>query len=206
MLTRARRLPAGERRAAIVEAAILLFSEHGFHGSTTRDLARAVGVTEPILYRHFPTKRALYDAIIEAKSEEGRALQEAALGPYLHGRDDAGFFTRLAGLVFEKFDKDPAFPRLLFFSALERHDLADLFYKRQMLQFNRLIAGYIERRIRERGFRRVHPWAAARGFLGMIAHHAMFLSLFPRRRPPVGRARYVATVVDVFLHGLRTKG
>ena len=61
------RMRGEERYAAIVRCAIRLFAEKGFRGATTRELASALGVTEPVLYRHFPTKRDLYNAIIEAK-------------------------------------------------------------------------------------------------------------------------------------------
>jgi len=62
------RMRGEERHAAIVRCAIRLFAEKGFRGATTRELAASVGVTEPVLYQHFETKRDLYAAIIEAKA------------------------------------------------------------------------------------------------------------------------------------------
>lgn len=61
-----RRLSAVERKAAIVRAALPLFAQKGFARTTTRDLAKAAGVSEPLLYRHFPSKEALYLAIQNA--------------------------------------------------------------------------------------------------------------------------------------------
>ena len=58
-------MTATERRAAIIQAAMKLFSERGFRGTTTREIASAVGVSEPVLYQHFPSKGDLYTAIIE---------------------------------------------------------------------------------------------------------------------------------------------
>jgi TetR/AcrR family transcriptional regulator, transcriptional repressor of aconitase len=54
------RLSAEERKAAIVKAALPLFARKGYAETTTKDLARAAGVSEPLLYRHFPSKEALY--------------------------------------------------------------------------------------------------------------------------------------------------
>ena len=69
------RLSSQARRAAILDAAVRLFSEKGFRGVTTRELAAAVGVSEPVLYQHFETKRDLYHAIIEERAVQGeRAL------------------------------------------------------------------------------------------------------------------------------------
>jgi AcrR family transcriptional regulator len=54
------RMPAKDRRTAIVTAALPLFARKGFASTTTKDLAKAAGVSEPLLYRHFPSKEALY--------------------------------------------------------------------------------------------------------------------------------------------------
>ena len=59
------RLPGGERRALIVDAAGRLFGERGYDGTRLDDVAAAAGVTKPILYRHFADKRALYLALLE---------------------------------------------------------------------------------------------------------------------------------------------
>ena len=63
--TPATRLPAAERRSAIIEAALRVFSEGSYAGATTADIAREAGVSEPILYRHFGSKRDLYFACLD---------------------------------------------------------------------------------------------------------------------------------------------
>jgi AcrR family transcriptional regulator len=57
------RLSAEERRQAIIVAVRDLFAEKGFHGTTTRELADAAGVSEALLFKHFPTKEALFTAM-----------------------------------------------------------------------------------------------------------------------------------------------
>ncbi len=59
------RFPAEERRHRILEAVIPVFAEKGFHGATTRDLADAAGVSEALLYRHFPSKESMFQAIFD---------------------------------------------------------------------------------------------------------------------------------------------
>ncbi|MBA3561766.1 MAG: TetR/AcrR family transcriptional regulator [Actinobacteria bacterium] len=59
------RLPAAERRRALVEAALRVFSEGSYAGATTSQIAREAGVSEPILYRHFASKRELYFACLD---------------------------------------------------------------------------------------------------------------------------------------------
>lgn len=57
------RLSCGERRSAILESAKRAFAEKGFDGTTTRELARAAGVSEALLYKHFPSKESLFAAM-----------------------------------------------------------------------------------------------------------------------------------------------
>jgi len=56
-------MSAEDRQEAIIRAAARVFADKGFHGATTRALAMAAGVSEALLYRHFPSKEALYEAI-----------------------------------------------------------------------------------------------------------------------------------------------
>ncbi len=59
------RLSSEERRIAIIRAALRVFAENGFHGTTTKALARAAGVSEALIFRHFPSKEELYAAMQE---------------------------------------------------------------------------------------------------------------------------------------------
>jgi AcrR family transcriptional regulator len=84
-MTTAARLPAAERRLALVETAIRLFTESSYRGTTTAEIARAAGVSEPILYRHFGSKRELYLAALDHVWARARAGWEETLS----GADDA---------------------------------------------------------------------------------------------------------------------
>jgi len=61
----AARLTASERRQAIVDAALRVFSEGSYAGATTAQIAREAGISEPILYRHFGSKKELYFACLD---------------------------------------------------------------------------------------------------------------------------------------------
>lgn len=63
------RLPAAQRKEQLLDTAVELFSRHGFGGATTAELAKAAGVTEPIIYRHFRSKKDLFIAVIDRTSE-----------------------------------------------------------------------------------------------------------------------------------------
>ncbi len=73
------RLPAAERRQAIVDAALRVFVGGSYRGSTTAEIAREAGISEPILYRHFASKRDLYLACLESAWAALRAAFDAKL-------------------------------------------------------------------------------------------------------------------------------
>src|SRR5437667_3465706 len=58
-----KRMTGESRKLAIVKAALPLFARKGFAETTTKDLAKAAGISEPLLYKHFPSKEALYAEI-----------------------------------------------------------------------------------------------------------------------------------------------
>jgi len=73
------RLPAAERRRRLIETALRVFTEGSYRGTTTAEIARAAGVSEPILYRHFASKRDLYLAALDHVWGNARAAWETAL-------------------------------------------------------------------------------------------------------------------------------
>jgi len=73
------RMAAADRRRSLVETAIRLFSEGSYRGTTTAEIARAAGVSEPILYRHFASKRDLYLAALDHVWSRARAAWEETL-------------------------------------------------------------------------------------------------------------------------------
>ena len=77
---RAARLPAAERRTAIVAAATDVFASGSYAGSTTAEIARAAGVSEPIIYRHFESKRDLWFACLDHAWGELQTAIEKKVG------------------------------------------------------------------------------------------------------------------------------
>jgi AcrR family transcriptional regulator len=79
------RLPAARRRKQLLAVALEVFAERGFHPTSMNDLAEAAGVTKPVLYQHFGSKRELYLELLDdvgsrLRDAIGKATSEAA-GP-----------------------------------------------------------------------------------------------------------------------------
>src|SRR5438874_6468620 len=73
------RLTAVERRQAVLDTACRVFSRSSYRGATTAEIAREAGITEPILYRHFGSKRDLYLACLDEAWRIFREFAEDAL-------------------------------------------------------------------------------------------------------------------------------
>jgi AcrR family transcriptional regulator len=78
-VTATKRLPAEERRAAVLEEACEVFTRMSYRGATTAEIARAAGISEPILYRHFGSKRDLYLACLDETWQRFRRNAEEAI-------------------------------------------------------------------------------------------------------------------------------
>ncbi len=175
------------RRAQILLTAVTLFSQRGFKGTTTKEIAKAAGVSEAMVFRHFENKEALYDAILDTKGcqdgvrrfpwEDNAKLQKA-----IEDKDDLSVFYHIAVDAMNKHQKDVAFMRLLFYSALEEHDLAQRFFHDFIEQVYRFIGGYISQRQRDGAFRKFDPRIAVRAFLGMLIHHSLNNILWDKER------------------------
>ena len=130
------RLDSDERRKAIVAAAVPLFAHKGFAGTTTKELAEAAGISEALLFRHFPSKKLLYGEILRLGCEGDPALERlATLEPssatlvhmttfmvryfLLGGADRVELDTRLR-LVLHSFLEDGEYARELFDTIFER--------------------------------------------------------------------------------------
>jgi TetR/AcrR family transcriptional regulator len=88
------RMTADERRRCVVSAACRVFSKSSYRGATTAEIARESGVSEPILYRHFPSKRDLYLACLDAGWAHVRRLWEDALAGEPDPRNQLGAMGR----------------------------------------------------------------------------------------------------------------
>lgn len=78
-LAAARRMSATARREQLLDAAKALVAEHGFHGVSIEAVARAAGITRPIVYRHFDDLSALLDALVERETLRALVQLDAVL-------------------------------------------------------------------------------------------------------------------------------
>ena len=108
-----------------------LFSQRGFRGTTTKEIASASGVSEAMVFRHFATKEELYSAILDHKACLHDSMDpEQLVAEAIARKDDTAVFEGLALDALNHHDCDPEFHRLLLHSALEEHELAHMFWEK----------------------------------------------------------------------------
>jgi AcrR family transcriptional regulator len=173
-----------ERRLQILRIAVSLFSHRGFRGTTTKEIAQAAGVSEAMVFRHFATKEELYKAILDHKACAGGKLEDPRemLADAIQCKDDRAVFEKLAFEALQHHELDTEFQRLLLHSALEEHELAEMFWERTVLRVYDLLGSYIRERQRDGVFREVNPVIVVRALLGMIIHHSLNNNLWDKQR------------------------
>jgi AcrR family transcriptional regulator len=181
------RMTGDKRREQILQTAFDLFSHKGFSGTTTKDIARAAGVSEAMVFKHFSSKDELYGALVEAKTcnegfkkypwEENEAVIKA-----MEAKDDFGVFYHFALKALNKHQEDIAFMRMIFYSALEGHEIAERFFQTFVGEIYNFLGGYIKTRQKDGVFRKINPRIIVRAFLGMMIHHSLNNILWDKKR------------------------
>jgi AcrR family transcriptional regulator len=174
-----KRLPASDRRRQLLEAALELFSRKGYQGTTTKEIASAAGVTEAIIFRHFPTKQDLYSAVLDLKHESGEI--EAVMAQWqilMDASDDRGLFRAIMQKVLEGYRVDPRPSRVLLFAALEGHEAGLEQHRQRSFPLYERIYQYVARRQSEGAIRPGHTGAIIVAAVGAAAYYAQMTSLF----------------------------
>src|SRR5215211_3810035 len=178
------RMAGEERRLQILAVAVSLFSQKGFRGTTTKEIAQAAGVSEAMVFRHFATKQELYSAILDHKAcASGRFDPADMAADAISRKDDRDVFETLALGALTHHEDDPEFQRLLLHSALEKHELAQMFFDEFVRRVYEFLGSYIHDRQREGALIEIDPAIVVRCFIGMVMHHSLNNNLWdPNRR------------------------
>jgi AcrR family transcriptional regulator len=179
-----------------------LFARRGFAGVTSREIAAAAGVSEALVFKHFPDLPSLYDAILAHRLREPAPME--TLQARAGGLSDEEYLAGIARIVLERVDADDTFLRLLLRSALDGHALARDFRRARIEPVRAEIERLVRRRAMRLGRRGgVEPHLAAQLFSGLIT--AALLERHVFREPQVRKlsaARLAASLARLFVHGV----
>ena len=168
-------VPSGQRREQLLRAAAELFAQRGFAGTTTREIAAAVGASETVLFRLFPTKESLYLAVLEHEvPSSGVEPWLETLRTLAQSKDDAALFQAVISAILGSYRQHPVYHRLMLFAALEQQELARVWQVRYMTPVTSFLREYVSRRQAEGALLGASPEIVVHMLVGMTAHYGLW--------------------------------
>ena len=137
------RLSGPNRRKSILEAARRLFSDNGFHGVSIADISREVNVSPAILYRHFDSKQAIYDAVVEELSSKRESYVDTVIN---HGTSFEDVLQGMTRTYIRSIADNPDILRIEMQSLLDGSSATNAFFNNRWKSFT----DYIEFSLNER--------------------------------------------------------
>ena len=201
------RLSAQDRREQLLTVAVDLFSRKGFSGTTTREIAKAAGVTEAIIFRHFHTKEQLYTAIIDQRFKSpGAEAWMAEMRSAMQNNNDEAVFRSLIEAIICTHKDDPKFERLMIYAALEGNEIALLYMRQVTASVVDAIRTYILRRQRQGKLRAMTPDAALFAICGMAQYYALNKYAYGLKEERISDEEAIETFTRIAVSGLQNKG
>jgi len=191
-------LSKGERtRAALIDAAYEQFVARGYHGTSMRQIADAVGLTVAGIYKYFPSKEELFEVVVREKHPFSTVLPALA---ELEGETFAELLHDAASRFIIGMENDPQILNLMFIELVEfegRHlpALVEVFFPR-MLAFAQQLA------TAEGPLRPLAPMTLLRSFVGLLFGYYFFDRLLANTAAPPADPGNLDALVDVLLYGL----
>ena len=194
-----KRMSGEERKKQIVSTAMKIFSKKGFQGTKTKEIAKASGVSEAMIFKYFKNKNDIYSSIISSNVKD-------------HSKEISDIQSKISNLprvlketilhVIDLNEKDPTFLRLMLYSSLEEHRFAHIFVETHLSGEREAFVKAIEKGIKMGVYRKVNPKLAAQIFEYLIGGYCIEQFVLGKNKP-LDKKEIAETMVDIFLNGLR---
>ncbi len=198
------RMAAADRQRQLLEVAMNAFSRRGFKGATTKEIAAAAGVTEAVIFQHFPSKEALYSAVLELHLEAGdeeKWIQE--VHDCMERNDDEGVFRIFIGRILHSYRRDPMIERVILFAALEGHEQGLARMQKQFAPIFERFMEYIARRQREGALVDCNPHAIMISLGGIAHQYGLITQIFRAPTPDFTDDEMADLFTRILLHGVQ---
>ena len=186
-----------DTRQRIIDAASELSSQVGYTRATTKAIAKAAGVNEVTLFRHFGTKQDLFAAAIE---QYGGPAMAPALEAQLTG-DYRQDLTTVGSIFLAILLERREMLQLLLCESAHIPNVRTVL-ARNPREFREMLARYLRSLMEQGKVREQHPEAMAQAFMGMFFAYAISLGILGEEiKPPLPNSDLVAQFVDIFVAG-----
>ena len=186
------------RRQDILEASLKLFAENGYNGSTTAEIARAAGVAEGTIFRHFTTKKELLIAVLEPKVLEGLIQLDKE-----HAEDTpTEFFRCFLWNRLALIKENDALIRLMFAEAQYHSEVREALFKGILGQGISIIRPWFEKGVEQGDFKDLPFLPTMRSFMGMVMFYGLFGQVMLGLSSEQTMDEAAGNILDLFLQGL----
>jgi len=191
------------RKEQIVTEAGRLFAKDGFDAVTVKQIAAACDITEPAVYRHFPSKEAVCSAVLQSIKE--RLNYEDVFRQLENETDVEVLLEGLANHILSFFSKHYDIYRLLLFSALRGHARAKQTYDAIRGTYQRFLKNQLDRLEADGLIVKKNNEITSRCFVGMVFDCALGVTLWKGMQGPVYKPEdVVANNIPIYARGLRS--
>ncbi|VAX10283.1 hypothetical protein MNBD_GAMMA25-57 [hydrothermal vent metagenome] len=196
----AKRLKAAERRASILAVAKVLFADKGYHGVAVDEIANRLGVSPAVLYRHFPSKEALYGEVLETLTAQRENYVDAALK---HPDDFGSILLRMTQVFAESVARDPDYLKMEMMSTLEDAQVTRRFFESRWKSFTDFIEYGMREQADNPAIKQINSRTAGLMFQGMV-REALYAKciLHTSRYQDVQLPDLITQLVSLFLNAI----
>jgi TetR/AcrR family transcriptional regulator len=198
------RMSASDRQHQLLEVAMSAFSRRGFKGTTTKEIAAAAGVTEAVIFQHFPSKEALYSAVLDLHldaGDEAKWIEE--ISGLIENNDDEAVFLSFIRRVILSYRSDPELQRVILFSALEGHEQGAARLHKQFAPILERFIEYVTRRQREGALIGCDPHAVMICVGGLAHQYGLITQIFRAPAPAIPDEEMARLFTRILLGGIR---
>lgn len=196
----ASRLKAAERKASILAVAKVLFADKGYHGVSVDEIAKRLGVSPAVLYQHFPSKEALYEAALASIS----CVRESYVTAIIEEPSDFGsVLMRMTQIFVDSVSRDPDYLRMELMSALEGTAVANQFFENRWRSFTDYIEFSVKELSKEGKVGSIDPGMASLMFQGML-REALYTKCILKedRYKALSLSNLVKQLIEIFLNAI----
>jgi len=195
-----RQAAVADTRRRIIDSAASLFSQGGYKGTGTRDIAQGASINEATIFRHFPHKRDLYLAVLESELQKVR-LRGDLLAEVADAPDARAALANTYTLIKSALEEDRGLLRLLQFGSLELGKELDPLLRKHLRELVEVIAGYLQPWINNGQLQCANAKVIVLTFVAIVLNYNSVFSVFSEDMP--GLATTLDAHTDVY-HVLST--
>jgi AcrR family transcriptional regulator len=159
------------RKEQILQEATVLFTVHGYDGTSIRVIAKSCGITEAAIYRHFDSKENLYETVIAEKARQHDIRGRLA------GNNGQGSIEEILTLVADDIlslaERDPQLMQLMFRNSFQTGAVANMLFQKVRLPYIEFLTHELEKRQKTGEVVQVDAFTSSRCFVGMVMDCAL---------------------------------